>query len=188
MATPQQKVQKHEEQPELSKLQQIQNILGVVPDGKWGKKSQAALEDIINPHLVTGEHRVMASSFADPMDLFRFRNCVANGRSEKACLAVGDNGVGVWGDKTSPGSGPACALPPEDWRHFGSKARGLKVRVQFGDQEVICELRDTMPHRDKLANEAEIDLNYDAWIVLGASPAQIEAGMMEHVVWSFVES
>jgi hypothetical protein len=63
-----------------------------------------------------------------------------------------------------------CALPPEKWKPFGNAARGKKVLVKCGGKQVICELRDTMPHEANITNGAGIDLNPAAWKALGHTP------------------
>jgi hypothetical protein len=92
-------------------------------------------------------HVVTASSFADPADVVAFKRCLKSGKTEKQCLAVGDNGIGLWGDDTTVAK-PICALPPDDWLtkwKKGSIARGKKIELSLNDNKVICELRDTMP-------------------------------------------
>ena len=110
--------------------------------------------------------KVIASSFADPADLAAFKRAKARGLSDKQAFAVGDNCVGKWGDPTGDGSGPVCALPPEDWRHLANP-RGTKVAVVANGRSVVCELRDTMPHVRNITNGAGIDLNPDACRALG---------------------
>jgi hypothetical protein len=76
-------------------------------------------------------HVVTASSFADPADIAAYKKAIAQGKSEKQALAVGDNGIGAWGDDTTDESKPMCALPPEDWLGrwtSGAKARGKKSK------------------------------------------------------------
>lgn len=158
----------------LEKIKAIQIILDVVADGRFGPKSRAALDDAIDDAAVsqppsTGAHDVLASSFADPADVASFRRCKARGGSDNECFKVGDNGIGVWGDDTT-GPVPMCALPPEDWKPMGSVARGKKVIVRCGSQQVVCELRDTMPARANIKNGAGIDLNAAAWGALGHTP------------------
>src|SRR6185295_12321757 len=73
---------------------------------------------------------VTASSFADPKDVAAYKKAIAQGKSEKDALKVGDNGIGMWGDNTARDDVPMCALPPEDWKAkwgSGQNARGKKV-------------------------------------------------------------
>jgi hypothetical protein len=46
-------------------------------------------------------------------------------------------------------------------------------------KEVVCALLDTMPHRKNIKNGAGIDLNPDAWDVLGHIPPQLRAATWE---------
>lgn len=159
----------------------IQRLLHVAEDGAFGAKSRAALELLIAaddtaewppaPAMVQdGVHAVNASSFADPADIRGFRHCKDAGGTDQFCFTKGDNGIGKWNDDCSEGSGPRCALPPEEWIPFGSEARGKKVIVKANGQEVICELRDTMPHYRNITNGAGLDLNPDAAAALGLHP------------------
>jgi hypothetical protein len=123
----------------------------------------------------------MASSFADPADIRRFRKCKENGGSDQDCFKIGDNGVGYWGDDCSEGSGPSCALPPEVMtQNWGSvrEAKHQEVVVSRGGKDVICVIKDTMPHLAHIHNGARIDLNPDAVRALGMEPP-----IMASVVW-----
>lgn len=134
-----------------------------------GPMTRAALLTVQNQILNNDGHRVKASSFADPADVAAYRRCKAQGNSDEACFKVGDNGIGKWGDDTAAII-PMCALPPEDWSHLGAAARGAKVLVTANGKSVVCELRDTMPHRANITNGAGIDLNPAAVNALGYSP------------------
>jgi hypothetical protein len=153
----------------MSKITEIQTILGVQADGEWGPITQAALEAAIHPELPPGVKRVYASSFADPEDVKRFWQCKALGGTDEQCFRVGDNGIGKWGDDCT-GSKPMCALPPEDWEPFGEAARGKQVMVTANGKTVVCELRDTMPHEANITNGCGIDLNPAAVGALGLRP------------------
>src|SRR5438552_2661074 len=119
------------------------------------------------------EHQVRASSFADPADIRSFRHCKSQGKSDQECFKVGDNGFGLWDDDCSAGSGPSCALPPDDmierWGSIGN-ARHKPVRVTANGSEVICLLKDRMPWKRHITNGAGIDLNPDAVEALGLRP------------------
>lgn len=118
-------------------------------------------------------HQGKASSFADPADIKAFRRCKARGKSDQECFKVGDNGIGCYGDDVTEGSGPSCALPPEDSEErWGSvaKARHKPVEVTIGDKTVTCILKDRMPHKAHIRNGAIIDLNPDAVRALGMEP------------------
>lgn len=112
----------------MSAIVRIQEILGVNPDGVWGPKSQAALDFLVQVYKRDSEwHEVIASSFADPADVAAFKRCKANGGTDAQCFRIGDNAIGAWGDSTAEGTGPSCALPPEDWQPF-SPPRGKRLR------------------------------------------------------------
>ena len=142
----------------MSAIVKIQEILGVTPDGVWGPKSQAALDALKHSE---GWTIATATSFADPADIAAFKKCKQQGGSDHTCFAVGDNGIGLWNDDTTKGSGPCCALPNKVWEPFYHTARKKKVMVQKGDRIVEMELRDTSGSRDV------IDLNPDACQALG---------------------
>ena len=175
----------------LETRKSIQGLLGVAQDGEIGPKSLAALHSLINtpdgaqwPIVSNGEtHHVMASSFADPADVSAFKKCKALGNSDQECFKIGDNGIGKWGDDCTEGSGPKCALPPEDWiAKWGVNARHAKVLVTVGDKSVVCQMDDTMPHKANITNGAGIDLNPDACHALGVSiPAMVPA------IWQWVD-
>lgn len=133
----------------------------------------------------TEVHVVTASSFADPADVAAYKKCLKSGKTVKRCLAIGDNGIGLWGDDTTV-AWPICALPPDDWLtkwKKGSVARGKKIELSLNDKKVICELRDTMPAKANITNGAGIDLNPGAAKVLGLKPPF----MQPNVGWRWVD-
>jgi hypothetical protein len=155
------------------KIKEIQEILGVKPDGAWGPLTQAALEDLLYGKIKGDVHRVIATSFADPKDVRAFEMCKANGGTDQQCFKVGDNGQGAWGDDTKAGTGPCCALPPEDMAEtWGAvnEAHLRQVKVVANNQTVFCEVKDKMPKRKNIKNGAGIDLNPDACGALGLNP------------------
>jgi hypothetical protein len=161
----------------MTAIQEIQKILGVKPDNKWGPITQAALDNLLRKRVV---HSVMASSFADPADVAAFKKAKAAGATDQEAFRVGDNGLGKWGtDTTLPI--PMCALPPEHWQHLGNKANGAKVRVVANGKEIICELRDTMPALKNIRNGAGIDLNPEAIKQLGLKPP-----IMISATWNWI--
>lgn len=129
------------------------------------------------------EHRVKASSFADPADVEAFRKCKSRGKTDKECFKVGDNGIGCWGDKTSESTGLSCALPPEDMEEkWGSvaNAKNKLVIVSGNGKTITCVLKDRMPRRANIKNGAGIDLNPDAVRALGMEPP-----MMIEATWQW---
>ena len=170
----------------MNKIQEIQTILGVKPDGIFGPKSRAALEDIISSESEV--HRGLASSFADPKDISEFKKWkaryIADGFSEKIAekkaFAKGDNGIGLWGDSTAPGSGNAAALTTEDIiARWGSleRGRGKPILVTNNGTQATVILKDIKGHM----NDAIIDLNSDACDALG-----IKIPAMHPVEWEWV--
>lgn len=160
-----------------AKIKAIQKLLGVAQDGHWGPKSAVALAELIQWKASSGPtpdepgwHHGLASSFADPADIEAFRRCKKEGKSDQECFRVGDNGMGKWGDWTAEGTGPACALPPEDWEPFGEKARRKGVFVRANGKTLYCLLKDTMPRKENIRNGAVIDLSPDAAKALGLEP------------------
>lgn len=154
----------------IEKIKQIQRTLGVIDDGIWGPRTQAALDALIShgETVDTRWHTGKASSFADPADIRAFQRCKAQGKSDEACFKVGDNGIGKWGkDTTLPI--PMCALPREDWAHLSSPA-GTQVIVEANGQTVRASLEDTMPARANITNGAIIDLNPAAAAALNLNP------------------
>lgn len=147
-------------------------------DGDFGPLTLDALHRLdvaADPEAVptpAGVHRVKASSFADPEDVRAYEACRARGGSPQQCYKLGDNGLGLWGDRTTAPA-PMCALPREDWEERwgkGAAARGKRVVVSARGQTVVCELRDTMPRRANIRNGAGIDLNPAAVQALGLVP------------------
>lgn len=172
---------------EINTLKAIQGLLGVEQDGIFGPKSRAALESLIAaptkpPEWTGATHKGIASSFADPADVLAFKRCKALGKSDQECFKVGDNAIGCWGDDVSEGTGPACALPPDDMiEKFGSvgAAKHAKVKVTANGQTAICVLKDRMPWKKNITNKAIIDLNPDAVAALGMKPPIMEPASWE---------
>lgn len=157
----------------MTKIQEVQTILGVVADGEWGPKSQAALDAAKPRPLPPGEwHNVKASSFADAADVAGYKRAKAKGMSDVEAFAHGDNGVGCWGDDCADGP-PMCALPPDDMEaRFGSvaAAKHAKVLVRVGQKDITCMLGDRMPWKRNIKNGCGIDLNPAACAALGLKP------------------
>ena len=129
-------------------------------------------------------HHGKASSFADPADIARFKRCKATGKSDAECFKVGDNGIGCWSDDVSQGTGPACALPPEDIQErfvTVAAAKHKRVQVTANGKTVVAILKDRMPHRANIHNGAIIDLNPDACAALGLKPPVMVAASWQWV-------
>jgi hypothetical protein len=128
--------------------------------------------------------KVTASSFADPADILAYRKAIKEGKSEQEALKLGDNGLGLWGDDTTSEDQPMCALPREDWEGkwgTGDRARGKLVTVTYLEQTVVGELRDTMPLRADIENDAGIDLNPGFAKAFGVK----QPFMLEGVEWDW---
>lgn len=168
----------------------IQQLLGTTQDGRIGHNDMAAL-NLLNaapdasewPPAVTADvHAVIGSSFADPADVRSFRACKAEGKTDQECFRVGDNGIGKWGDDCSEGSGPAVALPPEDWQGLPeAHNKPVLVTNPTNRQSVIAKLKDTMPKKEHITNGAGIDMNPDTCAALGLTPP-----VMHAVTWEWV--
>jgi hypothetical protein len=119
------------------------------------------------------EHKGLATSFADPKDIEAFKKCKEQGKSDNDCFRVGDNGIGCWGDKTSEGSGMACAVPPDNmeskWGTIAA-AKHKKILVTAKGKTVTAILEDRMPWKKNIHNGAVIDLNPDTCKALGLKP------------------
>ncbi len=150
-------------------IKAIQQILGVTPDGSFGPVSRAALDVLTSSATL---HVVKATSFADPADVAAYRRAKAAGKSDEEAFAVGDNGVGCWGDDCTT-EHPFCALPPEDMcERWGSveAARHRAVKIVVNGVTLICPLGDRMPSRRHITNGAGIDLNPAACAALHLTP------------------
>lgn len=147
----------------MNKIERIQDVLEVTVDGIWGPESQAALDLAINAR----NKPYMASSFADPADVEAFKRCKAQGKTDKQCFAVGDNGIGQFGENTAQTHTPMCALHADDMiALYGSiaKAAHKKIRVTHESLSVICSVEDRMSVRKR------VDLNPAAAQALGLRP------------------
>lgn len=170
-----------------TKLLELGYPIGKV-DGDAGVKTWRAIAQHFGIKVETPdttEHSVIASTFADPADVEAYKRAKARGLSDNEAFKVGDNGIGVWGAPTTEGTGPSCALPPEDmaerWGAW-SEARSKKVSVTYKDRTAICVLKDRMPFKKNRHNGASIDLNPDAAKLLG-----IPKGGMVRVKWKWAE-
>lgn len=154
----------------MKTIRDLQAFLGATPDGVWGPKSQALLDGIFNPQTQTEFHG-KASSFADPADIRAFDHCKAQGKTDRECFKVGDNGIGQWGDNTKEGSGPCCAVPGSRMvARWGSRdaAKHKMIRVTINGKSVEMPLKDRQS--EDLSSGAIIDLNPDAGALFGLKP------------------
>lgn len=158
-----------------SETKKIQTLLGDVEvDGWYGPKTEASL----GKAQANGFYIGRATSFADPGDVERFRRCKKAGGTDNDCFQKGDNGIGLWNDDTSQGSGPSCAIPPDDmivkWGGvLNAKHRKIVVELASG-KSVICTLKDRLPWKRNIHNGAVIDLNPDAVTALGYEPKDFD--------------
>jgi hypothetical protein len=119
------------------------------------------------------EHKGKATSFADPEDVKAFEKAKAKGMSDSEAFKYGDNGIGCWGDKTSEGSGMACAVPPDKMESkWGSikAAKHKKILITTNHKTVTSILKDRMPWEKNIHNGAVIDMNPDTCKALGLKP------------------
>lgn len=119
----------------------------------------------------------MASVFADPGDLERYRAAKEQGATEEQALLVGDNGQGAWGDDTTSTNIPIVALPADT---PGLK-RGRLVEVWGPQGKVIAKVGDKMPNYGDLKGKATIDLNPAAAKIVG------HGGGLAPVTWKWAD-
>lgn len=163
-------------------LAKIQTLLGVKDDGFWGPKSQQALNDELEGAGGggggNGPFEAEASSFADPKDVEDFKKCKAQGKTDKQCFAVGDNGIGKFGKLTAQTTTPMVAIHPTDakkrWGSMDAAAHRL-VRVTVGNKSVVASVED------QLGVAGRIDLNPAAAKELGLNPP-----FLKDCVWEWV--
>jgi hypothetical protein len=156
-------------------LAKIQKLLDVEDDGFWGPKSQKALNAVLAGSKVeaggNGPFEAEASSFADPKDLADFQACKAQGKTDKQCFKVGDNGIGKFGKLTAQTKTPMVAIHPADakkrWGSMDAAAHRM-VRVTVGSKSVEAAVED------QLGVEGRIDLNPAAAKALGLNPPFIK--------------
>lgn len=186
----------------IGAIKAIQALLGVAEDGIYGQESIRAMQHLINraasnqqwpgapePKTTTVggvevPRAVFASDFADATDLANFNACKAKGGTDQECFRVGDNCIGAWGDSTAKGSGPCCALPPEELAGRPDGGRNSKVSVTNAEtkQEATVFVRDKMPHIPFIENGCRIDLNPDACELLG-----LRIPVKAPVYWRFAD-
>lgn len=150
---------------------------------------------------MTKIYTVLASCFATLSDLRAYNAAIAAGKTEQEALALGDNGIGCWGDNTAQTVTPMCALPPEIMlTTWGSNdaARRQPVLVTLASdpsRSAVCIVADLDEHiaipaqangRDyQTRNGTGIDLNPAALQALGFDPEDAEWEQM--VTWGPIE-
>ena len=114
-----------------------------------------------------GPFQAEASSFADPKDLTDFQKCKAQGKTDKQCFKVGDNGIGKFGKLTAQTTTPMVAIHPIDatkrWGSMDAAAHRM-VRVTVGSKSVDASVED------QLGVAGRIDLNPACAKKLGLNP------------------
>jgi hypothetical protein len=145
-----------------------------------GPKSQQALTDELEGAGGGGNapFDAEASSFADPTDVEDFKRCKAQGKTDKQCFAVGDNGIGKFGKITAQTKTPMVAIHPSDakkkWGSMDAAAHRF-VRVTVGGRSVVASVED------QLGVAGRIDLNPAAAEELGLNPP-----FLKDCVWEWV--
>lgn len=145
-------------------IEKIQAELGVTVDGHWGPQSQAKLNSIIGALNYSG---YKASSFADPADVVAFHRCKGEGKSDQACFAVGDNGIGQFGANTAQDIIPMVAVHHDDmvskWGSEHGAAHRL-VDVTVNGKTFIASVED------RIGVKGRIDLNPACAKLAGLQP------------------
>lgn len=150
---------------------QVQKLLGVLVDGLWMGKSQAALQALIDAQ--EGWISCKASSFADPADLVGFRNCKKKGHSDLFCFNYGDNGIGQFGDITAQTVTPYVAI------HRSYMISRWGSVLASAHREVFVCINNSVQRikvGDRISAKGRIDLNpaaYGLWKL--TAPLMIDA-------------
>lgn len=129
---------------------------------------------------------VIASEFATIQDLNAYHMAKARGLSDRQAFAIGDNGIGCWGDLTAQAHTAMAAIPPEhmaeEWGSV-SAAKHQRILVLRGNISVECIIADRMPHLANITNGAGIDLNPAA-----SNALDLPKGGMVKVTWGKIEN
>jgi hypothetical protein len=160
-------------QTDPSFVLELQSLLGVPADGDWGARSSAALKCAIFGLSLLAPNVTFGTSFADPADVAAYDAAIARGMSPEEALAIGDNGIGCYNNKTREGSGPQVALPPEFMlARFGgeAQAQGQPIKISLNGKTVVAKIGDVMPHLGEEPSGALIDNNPDVVRALGLEP------------------
>lgn len=156
---------------------EIQTLLGVTSDGEWGVKSQTALNAIKESKQAGTDvfKKTKFSSFADPADVVAFKRCKRTGKTDVQCFAVGDNGVGQFGQITAQEDVPMVAIHGDEMvARWGSRAgaahRIVLIRLPGGGSiiQARCE--------DRISELGRVDLNPASAKALGLTPPFVVAG------------
>ncbi len=119
----------------------------------------------------------IATTFADPADVERYRRAKARGLSDQEAFKYGDNGIGKWGDDTTRADDPIVALP----RDLPGVAHNRPVLLSGPSGTVVARVADVMPKRANIRNGAGIDLNPAAAAAVGATAGKVP------VSWKFLD-
>lgn len=146
-------------------LASLQKVLGVEETGLWNVLSQEALNKVLDE--TPKWFHCDASSFADPADVRAFDNCKTTGKSDLACFAIGDNGIGQFGKITAQDHTPMIAVNKETmiarWGGvLASAHRPVEVEINGHVFKATVEDRISAPGR--------IDLNPACAKVAGLQP------------------
>lgn len=154
-------------------IRSIQRALGVPDDAQWGPVSQMALNQ--EAHWLNEDSpwfSCKASSFADPADVAAFLKCKKTGKSDVACFAVGDNGIGQFGEITAQERVRMVAVHSRDmiarWGSVGAAAHRL-VQVRVKGIEISATVED------RISAPGRIDLNPACAKALGLNPPFVVA-------------
>lgn len=115
--------------------------------------------------LPAGVTTTLATTFADPADVERYRRAKAWGLPDSEAFKYGDNGIGRWGDNTTAPDDPIVALPRDD----PSAQHNQLVQISGPGGSTIARVGDVMPKRENIKNGAGIDLNPAAASAIGAT-------------------
>ena len=151
--------------------EKVQALLSVFPDGQWGPISQAALNaargassDFKPTHF---------SSFADPADVAAFKKCKLTGKSDVQCFAVGDNGIGEFGQVTAQDTVPMVAVNAAEMKaRWGSISGAAHRMVLIKTDGEPIEARV----EDRISAPGRVDLNPAAAKALGLNPPFVVPG------------